>query len=1015
MKKGLEIKRFFTQDNVPVWDQFKFVRKRSLIRAADGSVVFEMNNVEVPEQWSQIATDVLAQKYFRRTGVPDEEGGETSVRQIVHRLADCWKFWGLSAGYFQDEHSAEIFYDEVTFMLLDQRAAPNSPQWFNTGLYNSYGISGAAQGHYYMDPESNELRKSTSAYERPQPHACFILGVQDDLVNPGGIMDLWLREARIFKYGSGTGSNFSAIRGAGEKLSGGGKSSGLLSFLRIGDRSAGAIRSGGTTRRAAKMVCVDADHPEILSFIRWKADEEKKAAALISAGYGAGLDGEAYQSVSGQNANYSVRFTNDFFSRLANNEDWDLINRTDGKISDSVPAKFIWDELCNASWQCADPGVQFSDTINDWHTCPAGGKINASNPCSEYMFLDDTACNLASVNLVKFYDEATGVFNTGAFRHACRLWTIVLEISVHMAQYPSPEVALNSFHYRTLGLGYANLGALIMRSGLAYDSEEGRALAAGITSLMTAQAYYTSAELASVKGPFKEFENNRNAMLRVLENHAAAANVETCSFSQLQIIPPVISSACPDYLLNEVRETWKATLSAGNEWGFRNAQVTVLAPTGTIGLLMDCDTTGVEPDYSLVKYKKLVGGGYFRIVNQSVKPALVRLGYSKEACEEILAYVNGHHDFTHAPGINKEKLIAKNFTRDEIAHLEKLSENAVSLHDIFRKENFSKERWDEISDDQSAPGGKDDSILRIVGFTEEEIVTASLYVCGHLTVEGSILKEEHLPVFDCANRCLPYGTRFISAEGHLKMMAAVQPFLSGAISKTINLPSDASRETISDCYLKGYKLGLKAVALYRDGSKLIQPLESGNKPMQISDSLRSRLPAKRKGITQRAVIGKEVIYLRTGEYEDGRVGEIFIDDFKGDPDFRALLSCFAVSVSLGLQYGVPLEEFVRKFIFTQFEPGGPVDHPHIKMATSIPDFIFRLLAYEYLGRNDLVQVPGNVSGREMFENTSDTDALDHYLSGLMGDAPSCPTCGISTIRSGSCFRCINCGTTLGCS
>jgi ribonucleoside-diphosphate reductase alpha chain len=491
--------------------------------------------------------------------------------------------------------------------------------------------------------------------------------------------------------------------------------------------------------------------------------------------------------------------------------------------------------------------------------------------------------------------------------------------------------------------------------------------------------------------------------------------VEGCSFNRLQIIPPVISSACPSYLHNAVTKTWHDAVSAGDEWGFRNAQVTVLAPTGTIGLLMDCDTTGIEPDYSLVKYKKLVGGGYFRIVNQSVKPSLIRLGYNSRECDEILAYVNGHHTFSSAPGINKEKLIAKNFTTDEIIHLEKLSENATSLHDVFRKENFSKERWNELAGDQSAFERNDFSVLNILGFTEEEIALASLYVCGHLTVEGSILRKEHLSVFDCANRCLPYGTRFISANGHLKMMAAVQPFLSGAISKTINLPSDASRDTISECYLEGFKLGLKAVALYRDGSKLIQPLESGNRSMQHSNVLRSRLPARRKGITQRAVIGREVIYLRTGEYDDGRVGEIFIDDFKGDPDFRALLNCFAVSVSLGLQYGVPLEEFVRKFIYTQFEPGGPVDHPHIKMASSIPDFIFRLLAYEYLGRNDLVQVPGEVSGRETFENTSDTDALDHYLTGLMGDAPSCPTCGISTIRSGSCFRCINCGTTMGCS
>src|SRR5689334_20158851 len=673
-KGGLQFSRRFTRPDVNVFDQFEYDYRTSVIRNPTGEIVFEMNNVEVPKQWSQIATDILAQKYFRKAGVPQPDGSlgrETSAKQVAHRLANCWRVWGERYNYFASEKDAEIFYDEIVYTIVGQLAAPNSPQWFNTGLHESYGITGKPQGHYYVDPADAQLKKSTSAYERPQPHACFILSVDDDLVNDGGIMDLWVREARIFKYGSGVGTNYSNIRGEGEKLSGGGTSSGLMSFLKIGDRAAGAIKSGGTTRRAAKMVCLDLDHPEIVDFVNWKVEEEKKVAALIAAGYPSDYEGEAYKTVSGQNSNNSVRIPNSFFEKLEKGEDWELKARTDGRVMKRVPSRELWNQISYAAWRCADPGTQYNTTINEWHTCPQGGEIRASNPCSEYMFLDNTACNLASANLMKFYNFENSSFDVEGFEYVCRLWTTVLEISVLMAQFPSKEVAQLSYEYRTLGLGYANLGTLLMVSGIPYDSEKARAIAGSITAIMTGIAYKTSAELAEVMGAFPRYEENKEHMLRVMRNHRLAA-YDADSYEELSVKPQGLKAQyCPDYLLKAACKAWDEAVELGEQFGYRNAQATVIAPTGTIGLVMDCDTTGVEPDFALVKFKKLSGGGYFKIINQSVPVALKNLGYDAKQTDAIVKYAVGHGTFAGAPFINHQTLSDKGFIADEIKKLDK--------------------------------------------------------------------------------------------------------------------------------------------------------------------------------------------------------------------------------------------------------------------------------------------------------------------------------------------------------
>ncbi len=1112
--QALQFSRQFTKEGTSPFDMFEYDYRTSVIKNPTGEVVFQMDNVEVPKQWSQIATDILAQKYFRKAGVPQADGTsgrETTVKQVAHRMAHCWRVWGERYNYFATPNDAQVFYDELVYSILNQACVPNSPQWFNTGLHEVYGITGKPQGHYYVDAIDGQLKKSANAYERPQPHACFILSVNDDLVNEGGIMDLWVREARIFKYGSGVGTNFSSIRGEGEKLSGGGTSSGLMSFLKIGDRAAGAIKSGGTTRRAAKMVCLDLDHPEIVEFVSWKTQEEDKVAALIAAGYPSDYEGEAYKTVSGQNSNNSVRVPNEFFKVLDEDGEWELKGRSDGRTMRKVKARELWDKINYAAWRCADPGTQYDTTINEWHTCPEGGPIRASNPCSEYMFLDNTACNLASVNLRQFFNEADNSFNVAGFEHTCRLWTVVLEISVLMAQFPSKEVAQLSYDYRTLGLGYANLGSMLMVSGIAYDSEEARGIAGAITAIMTGVAYKTSAELASFLGAFDKYEENKKHMLRVMRNHRAAAYDAQDAYEGIEIKPQGIQAKyCPDYLLKAATKAWDDAVQLGEKYGYRNAQTTVIAPTGTIGLVMDCDTTGVEPDFALVKFKKLSGGGYFKIINQSVPAALRNLKYSETQIEDIVNYAKGHATLNGAPFINTASLLAKGFTQAELDKIETTLGSAFEIGFVFNVYAFGEEAMQRLGFKPEQYNDFGWSMLEALGFSDEEIEAANTYVCGTMTIEGAPhLKDEHLSVFDCANKCGQIGQRYIHAHGHIRMMGAAQPFLSGAISKTINLPNEATQEEIADSYRMSWELGLKACALYRDGSKLSQPLSNkSDKKKKLDDVIsedkaaelaadistmvdmgkltiddlldemnkrvqssadttlkrqlamiveRRALPAKRRGFNQKAKINGQTLFLRTGEYSDGTLGEIFIDMAKEGATMRSMLNCFAIAISIGLQYGVPLEEYVEKFVFTRFEPAGMVDHPNIKSATSIVDFMFRSLAYEYLGRNDLVHVLDkpevqNLGNAEWDVNTptigdrkpelsevlvlgsavpqpvkaahrtaaapkthNPMDAVNAAAKSMQSDAPACNTCGHITVRSGTCYKCLNCGNSMGCS
>lgn len=1077
----MRIQRRFTREGESPYEGIAFRNASSEIKNPDGSTVFSTENIEVPSAWSQVATDVLAQKYFRRAGIPtrlrvvseedvpswlwrheadsgalelvsEEERyvGENSARQVFDRLAGTWTYWGWKSGYFDGEADARAYHDEMRFMLARQMGAPNSPQWFNTGLHWAYGIEGPGQGHYYVDFRSGELTKSTSAYEHPQPHACFIQSVTDDLVNEDGIMGLWVREARLFKYGSGTGTNFSALRGAGESLSGGGESSGLMSFLKIGDRAAGAIKSGGTTRRAAKMVVVDIDHPDIEEYINWKASEEQKVAALVAGSklcnthlnaiMSACLDGddehafdpkhndalkkemrkarramipesyiqrvlqfagqgfrqiefrtfdtdwqsEAYLTVSGQNSNNSVRLTNAFIEAVENDSEWTLYRRIDGKPAKTLKATDLWDQIANAAWSSADPGVQFHNTINEWHTCSASGPINASNPCSEYMFLDDTACNLASLNLMAIRGP-DGQIDVPAFEHAVRLWTLTLELSVVMAQFPSKEIAQRSYEYRTLGLGYANLGGLLMASGLSYDSDEGRALCAAITALMTGSAYATSAEMAEELGAFPGYEKNAKAMLGVIANHRRAAEGLTTGYEGLTVKPvPLDHGNCPQPEISLAAvAVWDRALALGTASGFRNAQVSVIAPTGTIGLIMDCDTTGIEPDFGLVKFKKLAGGGYFKIINQTVQEALGILGYDDNRINDIINYAVGFGTLKDAPSINHESLTAKGFTEESLEKLEDALGSAFDIKFAFNKWTLGAEFCTDILgiDAQKLDEASFD-LLEEIGFERADIEFANLYCCGAMTLEGAPhLKREHLSVFDCANPCGRTGKRHLSVESHIRIMAVAQPFVSGAISKTINMPNSASIEQCKDAYMLSWRLGLKAMALYRDGSKLSQPLATiMADDDEFADDLvdapaavaapavaekiiervieiaadRRRLPSRRKGYTQKAIVGGHKVYLRTGEYEDGQLGEIFVDMHKEGAAFRSLMNNFAIAISIGLQYGVPLEEYVEAFTFTRFEPAGIVDgNSTIKIATSILDYIFRELAISYLGRDDL--------------------------------------------------------------
>jgi ribonucleoside-diphosphate reductase alpha chain len=1162
----MKISRRYTKEGPSPYTGIEFDLRTSEIKNPDGSTVFRQEGIAVPSGWSAVATDILAQKYFRKAGVPqtggdgkpvlDGEGkpvlgGERDAREVFHRLAGAWTHWGRKHHYFDTETDAKAFYDEICHMLAAQIAAPNSPQWFNTGLHWAYGLTGPAQGHYYVEPDTGALTRATSAYERPQPSACFIQSVSDDLVNEGGIMDLWTREARIFKYGSGTGSNFSHLRGENEPLSGGGKSSGLMSFLKIGDRAAGAIKSGGTTRRAAKMVCLDLDHPDVLDFIRWKVVEEQKVAALVAGSrlgkrrlqavmaacrpdalppdridadpkrnaalraalrearaamvpeayiqralqlaaqgvtelvfpeYDTDWDSEAYLTVAGQNSNNSIRVPNGFFDVLEAGGEWELRRRTDGKISKRVPAASLWDEIAYAAWACADPGVQYDTTINEWHTCAEDGRINASNPCSEYMFLDDTACNLASINVVKFL-RPDGGFDIEGFRHACRLWTLVLEISVLMGAYPSPAIAQKSWDYRTLGLGYANMGTVLMRQGIPYDSPQAVAICGAITAIMHGEAYATSAEMARDLGPFPGYMRNREPMLRVIRNHRRAAyNAAPSVYEGLTITPlGVDPSHCPNALVQAAREAWDRALTLGEAHGYRNAQVTVLAPTGTIGLVMDCDTTGIEPDFALVKFKKLAGGGYFKIINQSIPIALRALGYRADQIDDIVAYCVGRKTLRGAPFVNPETLRAKGFDQAGLARIEAALEGAFDLTFAFNSWTLGEGYVPaHLGLNEAQLAEWNGNLLRALGFTAAQVEAASDYVCGTMTVEGAPhLKDEHLPVFDCANRCGKKGKRFIAVDAHIRMMAAAQPFLSGAISKTINMPSDATVEDVKQAYDTSWRSMLKAVALYRDGSKLSQPLNATTDEEEaaaadveaVAEKMtervvtkylreRHRLPDRRAGYTQKAVVGGHKVYLRTGNYEDGSLGEIFLDMHKEGAAFRSLMNCFAIAISLGLQHGVPLEEFVDAFVFTRFEPNGMVmGNDRIKMATSVIDYVFRELAISYLGRTDLSHVPdedlrsdtlGNKIGQgpvamvppasPMAAATApgpvSTARAVAPLSGGSGavaaelkvlsasdmaklkgyEGDPCGDCGQFTmVRNGTCLKCITCGTTTGCS
>ncbi len=1195
----MKLARRFTAKDTPPYDQMDWVQSLSEIKNPDGSIVFKADNIEVPKHFSQVATDILAQKYFRKAGIParlkkieentvpswlwrsaaDEEAlkslpkakrfiGETSAKQVYDRLAGTWTYWGWKGGYFSSEDDARTYFDEMRYMLAMQMAAPNSPQWFNTGLHWAYGVDGESQGHYYVDHETGILTRSLSAYEHPQPHACFIQSIADDLVNEGGIMDLWVREARLFKYGSGTGTNFSRLRGETEPLAGGGKSSGLMSFLRIGDRAAGAIKSGGTTRRAAKMVTVDVDHPDIVSYVDWKVVEEQKVAALVAGSkllhdhmnkvmaaciseetplesrysaktnpdlkraiiaarkamipenyiqrviqfaeqgfteiefktYDSDWDSEAYLTVSGQNSNNSVRVTNDFLQKVLDDGDWDLIRRTDGTVSERINARELWDKIAYAAWSCADPGMQYDTTINEWHTCPQGGRINASNPCSEYMFLDDTACNLASLNLMQFRHEDKS-FDIEAYEHACRFWALTLEISVLMAQFPSKEIAQLSYDYRTLGLGYANIGGLLMASGHSYDSDEGRAICASLTAIMTGVSYATSAEIAGELGAFPRYSENADDMLRVIRNHRRAAYGETDGYEGLSILPVALKiDGCPDERLPAAAAAaWDKALHLGEEHGYRNAQVSVIAPTGTIGLVMDCDTTGIEPDFAMVKFKKLAGGGYFKIINQTVPEALENLGYTAEQIEDIIRYAVGHGSLDKCQSISISALKDKGFTDEILKNLNaslsscfdiKFAFNRLSLGDDFCRDvlGFSTSQLNDFSFD----------MLAALGFSKDEIDHANTHICGAMTLEGAPhLRATHLPVFDCASPCGRVGKRFLSIDSHINMMAAAQPFISGAISKTINMPNSATVEDCRQAYMRSWRLGIKANALYRDGSKLSQPLSSSlvedddlsqdeapitAQTTQIVEKIveryitsRNRLPDRRKGYTQKAIVGGHKVYLRTGEYEDGRIGEIFIDMHKEGAAFRSLMNNFAIAVSIGLQYGVPLDEYVEAFTFTRFEPQGIVrGNDRIKNSTSILDYIFRELAISYLDRSELGHVQsddldmtttgegdsqsdlsaatvssgfirnrnivllraggatgatsatgatgaigaagatssGSASGAA--SATSASRMMQARLQGYEGE--NCSECGNFTlVRNGTCLKCNTCGSTTGCS
>ena len=1198
-ESGLVIERRFTSVGQDPFDTFDWIEMDVEIRNPDGSMADSIEGVKLPSGFSGIPGKVCAQKYLRKAGVPkhlrnvpeegvpvwlqrsepdherlqtmdaaDRMGGETDGRQLFRRLAGTWTYWGWKYGYFASEADARAYFDEMCYLIASQRSAPNSPQWFNTGLHWAYGIAGPPQGHTYVDPDTGKVELSTSAYERPQPHACFIQSVSDSLVGgTDSIMGLWNREALLFKYGSGTGSNFSNIRGAGEPLSGGGTSSGLLSFLKIGDRAAGAIKSGGTTRRAAKMVTLELDHPDIEEYIDWKPSEEEKVSALVigstilqkhadqimEAVWEHGDDegrfnqktnlglrkamvrairdsvpqshiqrildlaeqgwkvlefdvldtdwqGEAYATVSGQNSNNSVRVPNSFMSAVKNGEQWGRYWRTELEAAESegrepepcrtMDANALWDKVAYTAWACADPGVQFDTTINEWHTCPQAGRINGSNPCSEYMFLDDTACNLASINLLHYYDLDTHAFQIDDFRHSVRLWTTTLEISVLMAQFPSESITQRSYDYRTLGLGYCNIGSLLMHMGIPYDDDRAYAICGAVTAIMCGESYATSAEMASILGPFPDYERNAEDMLRVMKNHRRAAyDAPAEEFEGLTVLPVGINGKkCPKDLLDAAKECWDRAVREGEEHGYRNAQTTVIAPTGTIGLVMGADTTGVEPQFSLVQYKTLAGGGSLRIINRGVPNALGRLGYSESESLEIEEYIMGTGRLSDCPALSSERLKDAGFDSKVLSSIESKFADVFDLRSAFAPSILGKKFCtDTLGLTEAQLNDPFFDTLGSLGFTAEDIEAANDHIFGHNTIEGAPgLKEEHLPVFDCATPCGKYGKRSIAWDAHVNMMAAAQPFISGAISKTINMPSDSTIGDVREAYNLSHSTMNKACAVYRDGSKLSQPLmnqlvdsveldeeeeeeevvakmveeavsaipapEPVARPVAealVQSYIASRrpLPDKKNSVNIKAKIGNHSVRLITGEYQDGKLGEIFLLTSKEGAAWRALLSQFAIAVSIGLQHGVPIDAFIKSFTFSKFEPSGMVQggSGRVKMSSSIIDWVFRELAIEYAGRSDLAHVdaedldPFSISRPEMTEEglsrvqgekrevqmtleASVAPIMDvgektrqaARERGFTGDI--CDDCGGSQmVRNGTCLKCNECGSTTGCS
>ena len=943
--KGLKINRIFTRPGEDPFASVSWERRRAEIKSEKGETVFVMNDVECPTTWSQTALDIAADKYFRKAGVPlanGTTGAETSVRAMIHRVVLAIRQAGERfGGYFASPEDAQAFSDELTYMLIHQLGAFNSPVFYNCGLTEAYGIKGKPSGNFFWDPATGVVRETDDSYTHPAVSACFILSIQDDLIDIARHLE---REMRVFRFGGGAGSNFSVLRAEGEPLTNGGTSSGLMSWLEIYDKGAGSTKSGGNTRRAAKLVRVDIDHPDVEKFIEWKAKEEDKALALIRAGYPKDFNGEAYRTVSGQQANNSVGVTDEFMEAVVIGGGWNTTWRTNGKIAKTYEANKLFGKIAQAAHRCACPGLQFDTTINKWHTVPKSGRIRGSNPCSEFMFLDDTSCNLASLNLVKFLaNDGLNGFNTVTYKHACRVFTLAQEILVDHASYPTKVIAQNSHDFRPLGLGYANLGALLMIQGMPYDSPKGRGTAGALTAILTATGYATSAEIAASKDPFHGFVANKSEMIDVMIMHEKATGE--------------IDLECPDGLRRDARLAWRKTVEVGIQHGYRNAQASVCAPTGTIGFMMDVDTTGVEPDFSLVKGKKLVGGGHLKIVNRSVGKALEALGYEPGSVKAILG------------------------------HIEKAG-----------------------------------------------------------TIEGApFLRDDHEAVFDCANKS-GNGKRFIEPMGHIKMLQATQPFFSGSLSKTVNCPTDTTVEEIEHLYMEAWKRGLKCIAIYRDKSKHSQPLSSGTgekaeKPKTIDSkgrcvdappqTARHRLAERRPGgFTQELVVGGTKLYLRTGEYANGNLGEIFIDVNKEGATLKGVLGCFAIATSLGLQHGVPIEEFVNAFTFQKFEPAGVVrGHANVKLSTSVIDAIFRVLACEYLSREEGIEQYAQVKdGPDLGAPAPEKIASDSTPSVSMPRAAVngngtrvqsviegnvCPRCNGLLRRTGTCMSCDSCGTSTG--